>query len=65
MCIRDRDKKGRPAFQTNVAGVYAAGDAKRGPATVVEGIADAAAFAEAVIGAAHTYACLLYTSRCV
>ena len=49
------DKKGRPAFQTNVAGVYAAGDAKRGPATVVEGIADAAAFAEAVIGAAHTY----------
>ena len=49
------DKKGRPAFQTNVEGVYAAGDAKRGPATVVEGIADAAAFAEAVIGAAHTY----------
>ena len=49
------DKKGRPAFQTNVAGVYAAGDAKRGPATVVEGIADAAAFAEAVIGTAHTY----------
>ena len=49
------DKKGRPAFQTNVAGVYAAGDAKRGPATVVEGIADAAAFAEAVIGEAHTY----------
>ena len=49
------DKKGRPAFQTNVDGVYAAGDAKRGPATVVEGIADAAAFAEAVIGAAHTY----------
>ena len=44
------DKKGRPAFQTNVDGVYAAGDAKRGPATVVEGIADAAAFAEAVIG---------------
>ena len=49
------DKKGRPAFRTNVAGVYAAGDAKRGPATVVEGIADAAAFAEAVIGEAHTY----------
>ena len=49
------DKKGRPAFQTNVEGVYAAGDAKRGPATVVEGIADAAAFAEAVIGKAHTY----------
>ena len=36
-------------------GVYAAGDATRGPATVVEGIADAARFAEEVIGAAHTY----------
>ena len=36
-------------------GVYAAGDARRGPATVVEGIADAAQFAEAVIGAPHTY----------
>ena len=49
------DKKGRPAFKTNVAGVYAAGDATRGPATVVEGIADAARFAEEFIGAAHTY----------
>ncbi len=35
--------------------MYAAGDARRGPATVVEGIADAAQFAEAVIGAPHTY----------
>ena len=49
------DKKGRPAFKTNVEGVYAAGDARRGPATVVEGIADAAAFAEAVIGAPYSY----------
>ena len=49
------DAKGRPAFETNVAGVYAAGDATRGPATVVEGIADAAKFAEIVIGEAHTY----------
>ena len=49
------DGKGRPAFRTNVEGVYAAGDARRGPATVVEGIADAAQFAEAVIGAPHTY----------
>ena len=40
------DKKGRPAFQTNLPGVYAAGDATRGPATVVEGIADAAHFAQ-------------------
>ena len=44
-----------PAFQTNVENVWSAGDAHRGPATVVEGIADAAAFAEAVIGEAHTY----------
>ena len=47
------NEKGRPAFETNLPGVYAAGDALRGPATVVEGIADAAAFAEAVIGSAH------------
>ena len=44
-----------PAFKTNVENVWSAGDAHRGPATVVEGIADAAAFAEAVIGTAHTY----------
>ena len=44
-----------PAFQTNVDGVWCAGDAHRGPATVVEGIADAAAFAEAVVGEAWTY----------
>ena len=49
------DKKGRPAFQTNLPGVYAAGDATRGPATVVEGIADAARFAQEVIGQAYTY----------
>ena len=47
--------KKRPAFQTNLENVYAAGDATRGPATVVEGIADAARFAEIVIGKAHTY----------
>ena len=44
-----------PAFKTNLDGVWCAGDAHRGPATVVEGIADAAAFAEAVIGEAWTY----------
>ena len=49
------DRKGRPAFETNVPGVYAAGDAMRGPATVVEGIADAKRFAELVIGKPHTY----------
>ena len=44
-----------PEFRTNVEGVYCAGDAHRGPATVVEGIADAARFAEAVLGKPHTY----------
>ena len=44
-----------PAFETNVPGVYCAGDAHRGPATIVEGIADAARFAEIVIGKPHTY----------
>ena len=50
----EMERKG-PAFKTNVEDVWCAGDAHRGPATVVEGIADAAAFAEAVIGEAHTY----------
>ena len=48
--------KGRPDFQTNLKNVYAGGDALRGPATVVEGIADAARFAETVIGEKHEYA---------
>ena len=48
--------RGRPAFKTNVENVYAGGDALRGPATVVEGIADAARFAETVLGAKHEYA---------
>ena len=52
-CGIETDEKGRPDFRTNLENVYAAGDAMRGPATVVEGIADAAAFAEAVIGAKH------------
>ena len=47
--------KKRPAFQTNLENVYTAGDAMRGPATVVEGIADAARFAEIVIGKKHEY----------
>ena len=48
--------KKRPAFKTNIENVYVAGDATRGPATVVEGIADAARFAEIVIGKKHEYA---------
>lgn len=47
----DVNKKGRPEFKTNIDGVYAAGDALRGPSTVVECIADAKAFAEAVANA--------------
>ena len=50
------DEKGIPAFKTNLEGVYAGGDAMRGPATVVEGIADAQSFANAVIGEAHKFA---------
>jgi len=37
-------------MRTSVPGVYAVGDARRGPATVVEGIADAQAAAAAVCG---------------
>lgn len=37
--------------ETNLAGVYVAGDARRGPSTVVEAIADAAAVAEAIAAA--------------
>ena len=43
------DASGRARFDCG-AGVYAAGDALRGPATVVEAIADARRFADAVIG---------------
>ena len=49
------DEKGHPSFRTNLENVYAAGDVFRGPATVVEGIADAAAFAEVVTGREHVY----------
>ena len=49
------DTKGIPEFKTNLEGVYAGGDAMRGPATVVEGIADAQYFANAVIGEAHKF----------
>ena len=49
------DAKGLPDFRTNVEGVYAGGDAMRGPATVVEGIADAQWFANAVIGDSYSF----------
>ena len=51
----DVNAKGKPGLRTNLPDVWAGGDACRGPATVVEGIADASAFAEAVIGAAHRF----------
>ena len=48
------DGKGRPVTDeemcTSVKGIYAVGDARRGPATVVEGIADAAKAAAAIAG---------------
>ena len=48
------DDRGRPVtdagMQTSVPGIYAIGDARRGPATVVEGIADAQAAAAAIGG---------------
>ena len=48
------DAKGRPVVNadmfTGVEGIYAIGDARRGPATVVEGIADAAKAAAAIGG---------------
>ncbi|MDR0841750.1 MAG: putative selenate reductase subunit YgfK [Christensenellaceae bacterium] len=47
------NEKGRAPFQTGA--VFVAGDALRGPATVVEAIADAAAFAKAVLGQPHAY----------
>ncbi len=48
------DAKGRPEvnenMMTSVEGIYAAGDSRRGPATVVEAIADAAKAAVAIAG---------------
>lgn len=48
------DQKGRPVvdenLQTSVAHVYAAGDARRGPATVVKAIADAQTITHALVG---------------
>ena len=51
----ETDARGIPPFQTNLEGVYVGGDAMRGPATVVEGIADARRFADEVLGDAPTY----------
>ena len=49
------DDKGRPVLDenlmTSVSGVYAAGDCKSGPATVVKAIADAQVITKAITGA--------------
>lgn len=51
------DRKGRPVvdanMMTSVEGVYAAGDSRRGPATVVEAIADASKAAAAIAGISY------------
>ena len=51
------DAKGRPvvdaSMQTSVSGIYAIGDGRRGPATVVEAIADAAKAAAAIAGVSY------------
>ena len=47
------DERGRVPFDTGIQGVYNAGDSMRGPATVVEGIADAQRFADIVTGEKH------------
>lgn len=44
------DKKGRPSFKTNLENVYVAGDALRGPSTIIECAADAKAFVELITG---------------
>ena len=41
------------ALPSGLENVYTGGDVFRGPATVVEGIADATGFAQAVIGAKY------------
>lgn len=53
----EMDAKGRPVVDANMmtteAGVYAVGDSRRGPATVVEAIADSAKAAAAIAGISY------------
>lgn len=53
----EMDEKGRPVVDANMmtteAGVYAVGDSRRGPATVVEAIADSAKAAAAIAGISY------------
>lgn len=50
------DEKNRAPFETNIPGVFVAGDALRGPATVVEAIADARRFALKVLPKKRAFA---------
>ena len=43
------------SLETSIPGVYVVGDANRGPATVVEAIADAQRVANHILNAPHTY----------
>ncbi len=59
-CGASVDARGRvqvnaDTLETSVPHIYAVGDARRGPATVVEGIADARRAADAIVGA-YSYA---------
>ncbi|MDL2234739.1 putative selenate reductase subunit YgfK [Christensenellaceae bacterium OttesenSCG-928-L17] len=48
---RGRVQVNAKTLETNIPGVYVLGDARRGPATVVEAIADAQMVADAIVGA--------------
>ena len=48
------NEKGRPVLRSGK--VFVLGDARRGPATVVEAMADALAATEAIVGEEHAYA---------
>ena len=58
----EMDAKGRPVVDANMmtteAGVYAVGDSRRGPATVVEAIADSAKAAAAIADSAKAAAAI-------
>ncbi len=53
---KGRVKTDPKTLETNLKGVYCLGDARRGPATVVEAIADAQLAASHILGQEHEYA---------
>lgn len=52
---KGRVKTNPKSLETNLEGVYCLGDARRGPATVVEAIADAKLAADHILGLEHKY----------